>query len=72
MMSIQANSIIPLVHIHVSDTGYNVYISMCTVTRNMHIFKYNDQCCAYEIFHEQGAASRWLELPLTPPISYLK
>lgn len=66
-MSITANSMIPLAHIQVKDRDYAVYISLCTVTAQMHIFKYNDSWCDYEVFCEEGAACRWLELPLSAP-----
>lgn len=57
-------TILPLAHIHVTDTDYNVYISMCVDSRQMHIFKYNDQCCQYEIFDTEGEACKFIELPL--------
>jgi hypothetical protein len=66
-MPITANSMVPIAHIHVSDTDYNVYISMCTVSHQMHIFKYNDRWCAYEVFAREDDACSWLELPLTAP-----
>jgi hypothetical protein len=67
MMPITANSMIPLAHIQVAERDYNVYISLCTVTKQMHIFKYNQLYCAYEVFCEEGEACQWLELPLTAP-----
>ncbi len=66
-MPITANSMITLAHIQVKDRNYAVYISLCTVTRQMHIFKYNDSWCDYEVFAEEGAACQWLEQPLTAP-----
>jgi len=66
-MPITANSMVPLAHIEVRDSNYAVYISMCTVTQQMHIFKYNDRHCSYEVFCEEGEACRWLEIPLGPP-----
>ena len=67
MMPITANSMIPLAHIQVAERDYSVYISLCTVTKQMHIFKYNQSYCAYEVFCEEGAACRWLEEPLSAP-----
>ena len=64
MMQITPNSIVPIAHVTVRDRDYNVYISMCTVTNNMHIFKYNDMCCDYEIFSQEGDAATWLDKPL--------
>ena len=58
------DSILPVAHIHVADTDYNVYISVCTVTRHMHIFKYNDRECAYELFDNQADACQFIEEPL--------
>jgi len=66
-MPITANSMIPLAHIQVADRDYSVYISLCTVTSQMHIFKYNDQYCAYEVFAHEGEACMWLEIPLSAP-----
>ena len=58
---ISPNTIIPIAHVHVKDRHYSVYISMCTVTRHMHVFKYNDVKCDYEIFATEGEANKWLE-----------
>ena len=63
-MQITPNSMVALAHVHVSERDYNVYISMCTVTHNMHIFKYNEVCCDYEIFSREDDACTWLENPL--------
>ena len=60
----QRYEIVPLAHIHVTNTDFNVYISMCTTTRHMHIFKYNEVCCQYEIFDAEGEACRFIEEPL--------
>jgi hypothetical protein len=66
-MPITANSMIPLAHIQVADRDYSVYISLCTVSSQMHIFKYNHLYCSYEVFAEEGEACRWLEKPLSAP-----
>ena len=58
------DSIVPLAHIHVADTDYNVYISICTVTKHMHIFKYNDVSCQYEIFDGESDACEFISKPL--------
>lgn len=59
-------NLIQLAHIHVRDKNYNVYISMCTNTQNMHIFKYSEDLglCSYEIFGTGDDACAWLELNL--------
>lgn len=44
------NSMVPLAHVHVRDRDYSAYISLCSETHNIHIFKYNDTCCDYEVF----------------------
>lgn len=62
------NSIVHLAHVAVHDREYNVAISMCTTTRHIHIFKYNDLCCDYEVFEDYSAACDFIEKPLyTPP-----
>ena len=66
-MPITANSMIPLAHIQVADRDYSVYISLCTVSSQMHIFKYNHLYCSYEVFAEEGEACWWLEKPLSAP-----
>ena len=58
------DTIIPVAHIHVNDTDYNVYISICTATKHMHIFKYNDVCCEYEVFDGSEDACEFIEQPL--------
>lgn len=58
------NSIVHLAHVKVADQDYNIAISVCTTTNNIHIFKYDEISCAYEIFDNQEAACRFLEEPL--------
>lgn len=58
------DTIIPLAHVHISDTDVNVYISVCTETHHLHIFKYNDVCCDYEVFDSQGLACEFIQRPL--------
>jgi hypothetical protein len=58
------DTIQPLAHIHVAETDYNVYISICLATRHMHIFKYNDTACEYEIFDGQEDACQFISKPL--------
>ena len=56
-------NLVTMAHIHVRDKNYNVYISICTETQNMHIFKYSEALgrCSYEIFGTSEDACRWLE-----------
>ena len=60
------NSMIQIAHIHVQDRNYDVYVSMSLVTRNLHIFKYNEQDyrCEYEVFDDHNEAQDYLELLL--------
>ncbi len=57
-------TIVPLAHVAVTGSDYNVYISVCTTTHQMHIFKYNEVCCEYEIFDQEGEACRFIERPM--------
>ena len=57
------NTFVPLAHVYVRDRDYSVYISMCTVTQHVHIFKYNEQrmTCEYEYFDHVSLVSDYLE-----------
>lgn len=59
---ITPNTMVPIAHVHVKDRDYCVYISMCTVTRHMHVFKYSEEysCCQYEIFDNEHDVCHWL------------
>ena len=58
-----ANTFVPLAHVYVRDRGYCVFISMCTVTQHVHIFKYNEDTytCEYEVFDHVNLVSDYLE-----------
>ena len=58
------DTIQPLAHIHVAETDYNVYISICLATRHMHIFKYNDIACEYELFDNSEDACEFISKSL--------
>jgi hypothetical protein len=62
------NTFVPLAHVHVRDRDYCVYISMCTVTQHVHVFKYNESryTCEYEVFDELSLVSDYLEEILDP------
>lgn len=62
------NTFVPLAHVHVRDRGYCVYISMCTVTQHVHVFKYNEETyqCEYEVFDELYYVQDYLEEVLDP------
>ena len=57
------NTFVPLAHVYVRDRDYCVYISMCTVTQHVHVFKYNEQryTCEYEVFDELYYVQDYLE-----------
>lgn len=61
---INANSMIPLAHVQVRDRDYCVYISMCVISRRMHIFKYNELSCDYDVFERESDACEFIEQPL--------
>ena len=61
------NSIVPVAHVRVNDSDYNVYISMDTANRKINIFKYDDVCCDYDTFDNQADACAFLETPLQKP-----
>lgn len=54
------NPMLPIAHVHVRDRDYNCYISVCTTTHNIHVFKYNSSRCEYEVFDSQEEAQRYL------------
>ena len=57
---------INIAHVHVRDLGYSVFISMDVTTRNLHVFKYDEQhvICEYEVFDTQYECAHYLEKPL--------
>lgn len=57
-------TMMPIVHVNVADNDFNVYISVCTTTNQFHIFKYNGECCNYEIFDNQEEACQFIQAPL--------
>lgn len=59
-----ANTIISIAHVYVAEYDYMVKVSMCTVSKRIHIFKYNQFCCEYDQFDCQYLASQFLEKPL--------
>lgn len=64
-MMISPNSIIHLAHVHVTGSDYNIALSMCVTTRHIHVFKYNEVACEYEIFNNQFDACEYIEKPLS-------
>jgi len=68
----QPNYIVPIAHVNIADTDTNIYVSICMLTRNIHIFKYNEDLsvCEFEVCESQAEASRYMELPLQRPRSF--
>lgn len=58
------NPYITVAHIAVQDRDYSVHISLNTVTHRMHVFKYSETECQYEILDNQIAVQEFLDLPL--------
>jgi hypothetical protein len=58
------NPYVTVAHIAVKDRDYNVHISVNTVTHQMHVFKYNETQCQYEILDNQRAVQEFLDRPL--------
>jgi|APGre2960657373_1045057.scaffolds.fasta_scaffold19338_1 hypothetical protein len=58
------NGMISIAHVQVKDMGFNAHVSMCLISRTIHVFKYNDVCCDYDVFDSQYLASQYLEKPL--------
>lgn len=58
------NPYVTVAHITVRDRDYSVHISINTVTLQMHVFKYSETECCYEILDNQAAVSQFLDLPL--------
>ena len=54
---------VTLAHLQ-SSQGYNIQISMCITTRNIHIFKYDNRLCEYDIFEDQESACEFINRPL--------
>lgn len=64
MASITANNMLQLAHVHVANSDYNIVITLCVTSERLHIFKYNDQRCEYEVFESQSGAIEFVNRPL--------
>lgn len=51
-----ANNIVTLAHVRVAGAQFNIHISSNTDTGAIHIFKYNDSHCDYEVFTDGDSA----------------
>jgi hypothetical protein len=59
--------IIPIAHVSVvGQQDLNIYISICIVTRHVHVFKYSESrgICSYKVCEDQGEAHLFIEAPL--------
>jgi hypothetical protein len=59
--------IIPIAHVTVAGKrDLNIYISICMLTRNVHIFKYSESrgICSYKVCEDQWEAHHFIEEPL--------
>lgn len=64
MMINGINDMINLAHVYVRDRDYSVFLSMCTTSQRLHVFKYNEVKCTYEVFDSYDACCQFLEKPL--------
>lgn len=64
MADITANNMIQLAHVHVANSDYNIIITLCITSQRIHIFKYNDRRCDYDIFDNQADAVRFVNKSL--------
>lgn len=63
-MQESVNGMINIAHVYVKDMGFTAHVSMCLITRQIHIFKYNELACEYDVFDSQFLAGQFLEKPL--------
>ncbi len=63
-MDISPNNMITLAHVRVKNSEYNIFISYCVASQNVHIFKYNDRGCDYGVFDNQADACEFIAQPL--------
>ena len=66
------NYIVPVAHVNIKDTDVNIYVSISMLTRNVLIFKYNEDksICEFEVCESQCEASAYMEQPLQKPKSF--
>jgi len=56
----------PLAHVRVDNSHYNVYVSVCRETLQLHVFRYNEQGCDYDVCTDQEQA----QVSIARPFSY--
>ena len=63
-MSLAEYNMERITHIHVHDRGFNVYISICYTTMQLHAYKYNDTSIEWEYFTSMPEFTSWIQKPL--------
>jgi hypothetical protein len=63
-MDITPNNMIQLAHVRVSGSDYKIVITLCVASQRVHIFKYNDRRCSYDVFENSRDANHFIGLPL--------
>jgi len=58
------NPFVHIAHIAVKDRNYTASISICLTTHSVHVFKYNEHRCDYEVFATSYEAEMYLDLNL--------
>jgi len=64
MSNVTANNMLQLAHAHVANSDYNIVITLCVTSQRLHIFKYNDRRCEYEVFDNQAEAIEFINKSL--------
>jgi hypothetical protein len=53
-----------LANIQLANTDIRIHISMCMLTRVIHIFKHDNHSCNYDVFWDQEEACAFLARPI--------
>jgi len=64
MSKLTKNNMEPVAHIRVDGTEHCIYMSVCHTSIQLHIFKYDNFGCEYEIFSNFDEACIWIPLPV--------
>lgn len=66
MAKLTKNNMEYVAHIHVDGTDHCIYMSVCHTSATLHIFKYDQFGCEYELFPHQdfGYAAAWIKEPV--------
>lgn len=63
-MYLNFNPYVTVAHVTVRDRGYTAHISINTVSRQLHVFKYTATQCCYDMLDDAAAVTRFLDQPL--------